>query len=216
MKSFAQEAAPSFTVPSGKEFPRAPAPRELFYLERDLDDVDENNHVINPWFARGAYMYDGLKWQRLTDGGRQITTSMIPSSVLEIERIGNPTADLATMSGKRLASQTIRTSHRKAKISGTASIWVDVSKSAHVWITVYRGKKPVGVVLEYVEADRPRTISLSFVDSPFELAQIQYVLMLNSDVLHSGKEPGLVYVNRSRNYHFEGMSRTAFTLSENT
>ena len=219
MKSFAQEAPPSFTIPSGKAFPRAPASRELFYLEADLPDVDANMHVTNPWYARGAYFYTGLNWQRLTDGGREIKSALIPSVLFEVESIGNPMLQPSANDGFKLATLLIRPSHRKAKFSGTMSAWVDVSKNAHVWFSVFRDKKLIGVALEFVQAGCPRTVSLSFVDCPFipTHAEAEYVLTMNSDVTKSiGFDFGMVYVNRSRLYTFDGVSQTAFTLSENT
>jgi len=193
-------------VPSGRVMPRAPVPGELFNLEVDMPEPT----TPVPWYCRGTYAFDGISWKRLNDGSRQRKSALIGSRDIEVERATSTANPPAATSGYAISTVLITPSNRKACISGSATLWVDHTKSGHVWVACYRGTVLVGLVAEYITAGQPRTLGISFMDHPGTIVEQLYTLKIDTDSV------GFLHVNQCTKFVFDGMSATALTVTENT
>ena len=221
MKSFGTYTPPEtvglefvrLAAPHGATLPRAPVAGELYTLERDMPEPINGT----PWYTRGTYVFNGVAWNRLNDSSRERKAAPIGSRTVEIERAGELGSVPRSTAGCMLTSVALTPSNQRASFSGTASMWLDISKRGHVWLMVFRGNKLVGLALEYMEPNRPRTVSVSFVDSPATLEQQVYTLRLDSDITPDSPEvPGYVHVNQAQSkFRLDGMSQTAFIVAEN-
>jgi hypothetical protein len=192
------------TIPNGPKLPNNPQLGEIFFLT--LDEQETNLPVA--WHGRGLYTYDYGQWNMISDSSRQRRSSIIASQVLEVEipTIGD---DLPSVKdGFEIASVGITPSNRKASFSGAASFWAEHSVGGHLIVVVFRGRKPVSVSVDYFDAFKPRTVSVSFVDLPFALEHQTYTIRAYTD------KAGFVNINQSKFYGFDGASQTAFSVME--
>ena len=198
-------------VPSGGTFPRAPYKHEIFHLLVDLPDVDENGHRVNPWYPRGTYIFDGFKWDKMNDAGRQYRSVSIPAQLVEIKTLPGAKNTVPTpASGVTLAELKIQPSHKKASIAGVASIWVEPSTAAKVWLMVFLEQTLVGLALTYSEPGKPSCLTVTF--NHFSTAPNQHVYKL---VLAAEKKLD-VQVNRCSDFLFNGAVMSSFNVSENS
>lgn len=212
MKSFSSDSRPETAglefarlgTPTGKYFHHAPAVGELFTID---DEVPE---PINgsPWYPRGTYVFTGLEWLRLSDSGRKRRSAPIGSQNFEIDRPGTTKNIPRKGDGQLLASITTGASTKRARFSGSASCWVDLSVSGHIWLSVFQNTKLVAVAAEYIEAGKPRTVSISFLDNPGSTEKLLFTLRINTDVA------GFLFVNQCDKFLFDGVSQTAFIVAE--
>lgn len=192
------------STPRGRTFPRAPVAGELYTMEVDEPEPDNGR----PWHSRGTYVFDGFAWQRMSDGARARKSSGIGSQKIEVEVAGSPDILPNTGDGYFLTNLLIIPSSRRARLAGSASMWVDLQNSGFVWLSVHRGGRCVGISAGFVEAGKPSTLSMSFIDHPMNAAQQEYVLRIHTDQL------GFMFVNQCNRIHFDGFSQTAFTVAE--
>lgn len=212
MKSFGTYVPPEtvglefnrLATPRGREMPRAPIPGELFTMEVDPPEPINNS----PWYLKGTYVFNGVQWVRLSETLRRRQSQAIGAQKIEIEVAGSTATAPGAKSGYSLAAITVQPSNQRAFISGTAGVWVDVAKSGYVWLSVFRDGFRAGFVAEFVEANKPRTMSLTFVDLPNSRKPVTYTLRADTDQL------GYLYVNQCSKFSFDGMSQTAFTVAE--
>lgn len=197
-------------VPTVRELPRAPVPGEMVNLEVDMP-MPTNSA---PWMSRGTYAFDGSKWNRLNDGGRQRRSGLIGSQEFEIENVGSALVLPTVTDGYNISTAHIMPSNQKATITGTATMWLDavtldMTGSGYVWLSVFRNKMLVTVTLEYIEVGKPRSVALSFVDIPGDNKEQTYTIRIDTDL------KGYLYINKSDRFTFEGISHTAFIVAEN-
>ncbi len=212
MKSFGTYVPPEtvglqftrLSTPKGREMPRAPVTGELFTMEADAPEPINNS----PWYLKGTYVFSGIQWVRLSDALRRRQSQTIGAQKIEVETAGSMSSKPAWNSGYALSAISIQPSNQRAFISGAASAWFDVAKSGYVWLSVFRESQLVGFVVEFVDANKPRTISLTFTDLPAARKPVTYTLKANTDQL------GYLYVNQCSQFSFDGASQTAFTIAE--
>jgi len=197
-------------VPTVRELPRAPVPGEMVNLEVDMPMPTTSV----PWMTRGTYAFDGSKWNRLNDGGRQRRSGLIGAQEFEIENIGSGDVLPEIKDGYNIATAHITPSNQKATITGTATMWLDIATpnmtgGGYVWLSVFRDKKLVTITLEHINVGQPRSIALSFADLPGNNMEQTYTIRIDTDV------KGYLYINKCDRFTFEGMSHTAFIVAEN-
>jgi hypothetical protein len=191
-------------VPKGREMPRAPVLGELFTMEADPPEPLNNS----PWYLKGTYVFNGTHWVRLSDSLRRRQSQAIGSQKIEIEVAGSTSSKPSWNSGYVLSAINVQPTNIRAFISGTAAAWVDITKSGYVWLSVFRESQLVGFVVEFVDANKPKTLSLTFTDLPVSKKPVTYTLKANTDQL------GYLYVNQCSKFNFDGASQTAFTVAE--
>lgn len=213
MKSFGTYTPPEtvglefirLATPHGSTMPRSPIPGELYTME--VDGPDPRNG--SQWFIKGTYVFSGTAWVRLSDGKRRRISQLIGAQKIEIEEPQVIADDPpASTTGEEIAAIATQPSSQRASISGSASMWVDTNSSGHVWLMVFRGTTLVSLTLDYIEAGKPRTISLSFKDMPSSSKQQVYTLKINAE------SPGYLFVNCSTKFKLGGASQTAFIIDE--
>lgn len=192
-------------IPSGPTLPHNPQLGEIFFLT--LDEQETNLPVA--WHGRGLYAYDYGQWNRISDSSRQRRANVIASQVLEVEIPSQGDGMPSNKDGFEIANVGITPSNRKASFSGSASFWAEHSVGGHLIVTVFRGRKPVSVSVEYFDAFKPRTVSVSFLDLPFALEHQLYTIRVNTD------KAGFVNINQSKFFGFDGAAQTAFMVAEN-
>jgi hypothetical protein len=175
----------------------------------EVDTPPEDIPRDMPWYSRGTYSFNGVAWQKLSDAARQRRVAPIGYNKIEIEQPAS-TAELPQATdGHALAFVTVTPSNKKATFSGHGTLWVDITKSGNVWISVFRGTTLVGLVAEWFDAGKPRTMSFSFVDIPATHLPITYTAKIHTDIV------GFLYMNGSSKFNFDGGSQTAFIVAEN-
>lgn len=211
MKSFGTYTPPEtiglnfkrLAIPHGTELPPAPVQGELFFLDKEIDGKD-----ARLTFMRGMYFSPGFGWEMYSSQFQKRKAVAIGSRNFEIEGDVNLTSKPTSTEGYEIATAAIRPEHRLKTISGSASFWVSHSSNGYVICSVFRENVLVGFAVQYVLADKPNTMSISFVDSPGDDKEHLYTLRLNSG-------SGFLYVNQCQLFHFDGASQTAFIVSEN-
>lgn len=212
MKSFGTYTPPEtvgleferLAVPCGKTLPRAPIAGEMFYLE-----VEMPGENMRPSYHRGLYMSTGFGWSPIGDQLSKKRSTVIGSQILEVEAAANITKAPTMKDGFHLASLVITPSNNRTTISGSASLWVSIDQSGYVVSSVFRGSKIVGIVVDFVEAGKPRTISLTFTDSPGSNSEQVYSVRITTTAT------GFLYVNQCKLFDYDGISQTAFLVQEN-
>lgn len=192
-------------TPHGREMPRSPVIGELFTMEFDPPQPQNNA----PWYLKGTYVFNGTSWVRLSDGLRRRISQPIGSQKLEIEEGFDFEQPLTSTTGEALASICVQPSTQVSYMSGSASMWVDMTASGYVSLTVFRDEVLVSRTLDYIDAGKPRTISTTFTDIPLSKKPQTYSLRIMTDVV------GFLYVNQCAKFKFDGSSHTAFTVEEN-
>lgn len=213
MKSFAASEVVGhqrLVIPSGRVMPRAPQQGEIFNLEIDFPQTFD---PLLPWYPRGAYVFSGTGWIRLSDHPRDRKAGII--SAQEVENANAP--KMGTMptsrTGHLLSEVTVVPTFPRASFSGNATMWVDARTNGNIWLAAFRCDGPcplVGLTSTYVIAGQPMNLSLTFYDRPIDLKKVMYSLRIYSDI----KDAFLV--NRGFRYAFDGASQTAFIVEENT
>lgn len=210
MKSYAAQVETSdfrrLVLPSGKKLFHVPIVGEIYHLEVDMPDTNR----VDTWYAKGTYVFDGIYWNRISVSPAERKASAIGSIEIETETADSPEFLPQHGSGFELSSVTLTPANRRSTFSGTATLWLDVSKSGNVWFTVFRGSTPVALVLEHIEAGKPKSVALTFLDLPFSPMPVTYALRMNADFI------GNVYINQCAKFNFDGAAQTAFIVLENT
>jgi len=212
MKSFGTYVPPEtvglefnrLATPRGREMPRSPIPGELFTMEVDPPEPINNS----PWYLKGTYVFNGIQWVRLSETLRRRQSQAIGAQKIEIEVAGSTANAPAANSGYSLAAISVQPSNQRAAISGTASVWLDVSKSGYVWLSVFRDGFRAGFVVEFIDANKPRTMTLTFTDFPASRKPVTYALKANTDQI------SYLHVNQCSRFSFDGASQTAFIVAE--
>ena len=193
-------------TPRGFTMQRAPITGELFTLESDMPEPINGT----PWYTRGTYVYTGSAWSRLSDTSRERKAVPIGACKIEVETPGSLEDEPKDTDGFDLSSQIMITpSNRRATMSGAATCWIDLENSGYVWLTIFRGAKLVGMTAAYIEANRPSSLSLTFMDAPAAITRQAYNLKINT------ASSGLLFVNQCNQHLYDGASQTAFIISEN-
>ena len=95
-------------------------------------------------------------------------------------------------------------------MSGQASVWVNHSSSAHIWLVLFRKDRIASIVVQHVEANKPQSMSLTFFDIPHSREDQQYSLRVYTDEL------GMLGVNQSTKFSFDGLPETALIVEQNS
>ena len=192
-------------IPTGRVMPRAPVPGELFNLEVDTPET----HTVNPWFSRGTYVFDGLKWRKLNDGARQRRAEPVGSRQVEVEIVSDPQEIPNPRAGSRFASLVITPSHGKASISGSIAVCLDTDVARTVWLAIFRAERLVGASAAFVVPGQITNLTATFIDIPLATEPVTYTVQICSDAV------GVIYVNQGRKMTFDGALQTAFIAAEN-
>jgi len=193
-----------FAFPRGRELPRAPVPGEMFFLDADID-----GKVDRLSFERGLYVSSGYDWVPYSETFAKRKAMPIGSQLIEVEIPGNMKRLPNMNEGFKLAEVVIRPEFRRTTISGTASFWCSTDVDATIVTSVWRGDKLITFAFEQLDAKKPKTVSISFLDGPTSTTNQVYTLKANTSVT------GALYVNQSKQFIFDGLSQTAFIVAEN-
>lgn len=193
-------------VPSGNKFPPNPTMGEIFILSADEPDTT----TVNKWHSAGMYTWNG-GWSKMNDSRRQRLAVPIGSQVLDVETV-TPGRELPVWDkGFTLGTIMMTPSHRKASFSGTASFWCDAQNRGHVITAIFRGKLLVGLSVDQLLPNAPKSVSISFMDLPMTHQHSVYTLCVYADML------GNLSINQgSTQFGFDGVAQTAFMVAENT
>jgi hypothetical protein len=153
-------------------------------------------------------VYNGLPWTRISDSGRQRRAAVIGAQNIEIEVPQSRAYTPMFSQGFELAHVKVTPSNRKAGFSGSATLWGDCDVDCHVFVTIFRGKKLVGLSAEHLTANMPRILTASFYDLPGTREDQLYSVRVNTDKV------GFLNVNQCKNFGFDGVSQTAFEVAE--
>lgn len=205
MKSFGGPIT-KIVLTSGPILPRAPVPGEMFHLDIDMPIVDP----LLPWHSKGSYVFNGQQWMMLNDTGKRRIAAAISATSLEVEiaSLANQLPNQRT--GFQLAELTITPTNRKATFSGQATVWVNHSMSAHVWLVVFRKDKIASIVVQHVPAGMPQTMGLTFYDIPNSHEDQVYTLRAYTDTI------GMLGINQCTKFSFDGVPETAFIVEQNS
>jgi hypothetical protein len=191
-------------IPRGNELPRAPVAGELFYLETEMQDKN-----MRPSFFRGLYMSTGFGWSSIGEQIAKRRSAPIGAQIFEVE-VPAVVKDTPTSNdGFHLATVSLTPSNKRTQVSGTASFWASTDRDGYVLVSVFRGKKLVGLTVDFLFAGKPGTVSLSFMDSPASHEEQTYSLRVTTTAT------GFLYVNQSKLFDYDGLSQTAFIVYEN-
>lgn len=211
MKSFGEYHPPEtvglnfnrLAIPHGHQLPRAPVQGELFFLDAEID-----GKIDRPTILRGLYHSPGFGWQRFSEQFAKRKAVAIGSQNFDVEQPADIYKLPVVEEGFSIAMTTIQPEHRMISISGMASFWVSLGQDGFVMASVFRGDKLVAFAVEELQAKKPRTMSITFVDSPGVDTQQVYTLKVNATI-------GTLYINQSKTLSYDGASQTAFIIAEN-
>ena len=202
------------SLPHGTALPRNPQQGEIFWLTAD----EKQTNTVTPWHPRGVYYFNYGTWFQLNHDGRQTKSSLIGSQLVEVEKAIRLLEQPTYGHGTTLTSVVINPSNARAGIAGMASLWLEPQVDAQVVLTAWRDRRMVGMAVDYVQAMRPRTMSLSFYDLPLsgyagvvtQDTKVIYELQLTADKVTS------IAVNRGHDQfvYDEVAGQTAFTVRE--
>jgi hypothetical protein len=192
-------------IPHGSVLPRAPIAGELFLLEVDMPEPLD----ASPWYHRGLYMSTGFGWTPLAAQLSKQKSCAIGAQTHEVEVLGTLKDVPRASDGFNLAAVAITPASKRTLVSGVGTFWVSLDADGYVIVSVFRGQKFVGLTVDSLKAGDARTITMSFMDAPNSAEQQVYSLRVNSTV------KGNLHVNCHDKFNFDGMSQTAFIVSEN-
>lgn len=193
-----------FAYPRGNTLPRAPVPGEMFYLTQKID----GGHERTSW-EPGLYISSGYDWQLFGEQFAKRKTAPIGSQAVDVEVPGNMKRLPKFSEGFVISEVAIKPTTKLTSIAGTASFWTCADKDATLLVTVWRGNELVSFTFDELQAKKLRTIGVSFYDGPQSNQHTVYTLKVNINV------PTALYINQAKQLVFDGMSQTAFIVSEN-
>lgn len=205
MKTFG-EPLNKMIMPSGAVLPRAPVPGELFHLDVNMPIGDP----LLPWYSRGSYLYNGQRWLMLNDTGKQRSAVTIGAMSFEVENVTSSKERPSQSQGFSVAELYITPTNQKATFSGQVSIWVNHSKPAHIWLVLFRKDRIASIAVQYVQGNQPQSMSLTFYDIPNSYEDQQYSLRVYTD------QVGMLGVNQSAKFSFDGLPETALIVEQNS
>jgi hypothetical protein len=176
----------------------------MFFLDADID-----GKVDRLSFERGLYVSSGYDWMPYSETFAKRKAVPIGSQLIEVEVPGNMKRLPNMNEGFKLAEAVIRPEFRRNSISGTGSFWCSTDVDATIVISVWRADKLVTFAFEQLDAKKPKTVSISFLDAPAATTNQVYTLKANTNVT------GALYVNQSKQFVFDALSQTAFVVAEN-
>lgn len=191
-------------IPHGRQFPRAPVQGELFYLDAEINGQD-----ARPTFVRGLYICPGFGWKLFSEQFGQRKAAPIGSQNLEVERPADVKVLPTVKDGFQIAVTALQVQHRKMIVSGTASFWASLPKDGHLLTSVFRNNKLVALTVDALDANKSRSISITFVDLPGSADDVQtYSLRVNATT-------DLIFINQANEFNYDGAAQTAFIVAEN-
>lgn len=212
MKSFGTYTPPEqlgvefkrLAVPHGNTLPRSPVTGELFFLESEMQ-----NKSSQPSSHRGLYMSTGFGWTPFNDFIAKRRSAVIGSQNFEIVKPTHQANKPTVKSGFKIASVMMKPSNSRAPVSGVASFWASTDQDAFVITSVFRGAVLVGLTADFLFAEKPSTITITFQDCPNSLDEQEYSVRVDTTATD------FLFVNQCGKFNYDGFSQTAFIVYEN-